>query len=303
MSSLDASARSLAAGDLRAIFLPGRGMLGASLTHRGTELLGRVEDLEAAATAGSTAGIPLLYPWANRLAGASYRYAGREVLLDTASPLLHLDAQGLPIHGVPWAQLAWDVTEETPASLNARLEWTRQELLAVFPFRHHVVLRVDLRPEGLTITTTVVASMGEAVPVSFGFHPYLALTGPPRTEWQLMLPPMRKDVLDGRGLPTGAQTPFAGFEGLLGEQRFDDGFALSQTPATLCLRGPDRRLSVELLSGYACAQVFAPRDKPFVALEPMTAPTAALSHGRGLRAVEPGGQFSATFRVRVEWLG
>ena len=278
-------------------------MLGASLRHRGTELLGRVEDLAASAAAGSTAGIPLLYPWANRLAGATYQYAGREVRLDTASPLLHLDAQGLPIHGVPWAQLSWEVTEATPASLSARLDWTRQELLAVFPFRHHVVLRVDLRPEGLTVTTTVVASGGEEVPVSFGFHPYFALTGQPRAQWQLTIPPMQKDVLDGRGLPTGVQTAFAGLDGPLGEQRFDDGFALAQTPATLSLLGPHRRLSVELLSGYACAQVFAPKDKPFVALEPMTAPTAALSQGRGLRAVEPGGQFSATFRVRVEWLG
>jgi galactose mutarotase-like enzyme len=57
-----------------------------------------------------------------------------------------------------------------------------------------------------------------------------------------------------------------------------------------------------LLSGYGCAQVFAPTDKPFLALEPMTAPTAALSSGRGLRSVEPGGHFTATFRIRVDWL-
>lgn len=303
MALLDASARTLVAGDLLATFLPARGMLGASLRHRGTELLGRVEDLEAAARTGSTAGIPFLYPWANRLKGASYQSAGREVLLDTTSPLLHLDAHGLPIHGVPWAQLSWEVTDATEASLGARLEWTREELLAVFPFRHHVALRVDLRPEGLTVQTTVVASGGEAVPVSFGFHPYFALSGQARAQWRLTLPPMRKYVLDGRGLPTGAETPFAGFDGPLGEQSFDDGFALAQAPATLSLLGPQRLLSVELLQGYGCAQVFAPLDKPFVALEPMTAPTAALSQGRGLRTVEPGGQFSASFRVRVDWLG
>jgi len=53
----------LVAGELEAIFLPRRGMLGASFRHRGEELLRRLENLEAAAAKGSTAGIPLLYPW------------------------------------------------------------------------------------------------------------------------------------------------------------------------------------------------------------------------------------------------
>src|SRR5215475_15614775 len=107
----DPSARTLGAGELEAVFLPGRGMLGASLRHRGEELLRRIEDLETWAAKGSTAGIPLLHPWANRLAGPRYRAAGQEVVLDPSSPLLHLDEHGLPMHGVPWSLLAWEVTE------------------------------------------------------------------------------------------------------------------------------------------------------------------------------------------------
>jgi aldose 1-epimerase len=277
-------------------------MLGASFRHRGEELLGRVEDLEAAAAKGSTAGIPFLYPWANRLAGVRYQFDGHQVVLNSNSPLLHFDDQGLPIHGVPWARLAWDVKKATTDTLTAQLDWTAEELLSVFPFRHHVELTAVLRPEGLTLQTTVVASGNEAVPVSFGFHPYLALPGQPRSHWRLALPRMRQYVLNGSGIPTGSETVFAGFDGLLEQTSFDDGFALLQEPASFSVSGPDRRLSVELLQGYGCAQVFAPRDKPFIALEPMTAPTAALSEGRGLRNVAPGEQFHAVFRIRVEWL-
>ena len=75
---IDQSARTLAAGDLRAVLLPGLGMLGASLRHRGEELLGRVDEIEAFALAGRTCGIPLLYPWANRLGGPRYQAAGRQ---------------------------------------------------------------------------------------------------------------------------------------------------------------------------------------------------------------------------------
>src|ERR1041384_7277521 len=96
----------LNAGELAAVFLPERGMLGVSLCHRGEELLRRLENLEAAAAKGSTAGIPLLYPWANRLASLRYRFGDRDVTLEPASPLLHCDEHGLPVHRVQWAALA-----------------------------------------------------------------------------------------------------------------------------------------------------------------------------------------------------
>src|ERR1700758_2002025 len=99
--------RQLSAGDMQAVFLPSRGMLGASLRYRGVEFLRRLENLEAAAEKGSTAGIPLLYPWANRLAQSGYEVLGRTVSLDLKSPLLHGDEHGLPIHGIKWSALPW----------------------------------------------------------------------------------------------------------------------------------------------------------------------------------------------------
>src|ERR1700719_3462334 len=139
----DPSALTLVAGDLEAVFLPRYGMLGASLRHRHVEILRRVQDLEVAAAKGSTAGIPLLHPWANRLAGPRYRTAGREVVLDPSSPLLHFDEHGLTMHGVPWSLLAWELTE------------ARQDLLAVFPFRHRLELVATLGPDRLTLETTL----------------------------------------------------------------------------------------------------------------------------------------------------
>ncbi len=134
----DSFAHTLSQGDLTATFLPGRGMLGASFCHRGEEILRRVDDLGVAAQKGSSAGIPLLHPWANRLAGFRYDAAGRQVALDRSSPLLHLDEQGLPIHGVPWSQLAWNVIDKGTDRLVAELDWSHGNLLAIFPFRHHL---------------------------------------------------------------------------------------------------------------------------------------------------------------------
>src|SRR5579863_90350 len=203
----DAATLRLAAGDMDAVFLPARGMLGASLRHRGEEILRRVEDLAAAAAKGSTAGIPLLHPWANRLAGPLYEAAGRKVSLDLSSRLLHLDGNRLPMHGVGWALLEWEVCEAAPDSISARLEWNRSDLLSVFPFRHCLEMTVRLRPEGLTVETTLVAGADGPVPVSFGFHPYFGIPGLPRAQWRLTLPAMRRLACDERGIPSGGEEP------------------------------------------------------------------------------------------------
>ncbi len=299
--SLDeSSARTLAAGDLESVFLPAYGMLGVSLRHRGAELLRRVEDLATTAVRGSSAGIPLLHPWANRLSSARYRAAGKDVSLDPASPLLHLDEHGLPMHGVPWSRLAWDVIEAGGDRLLARLDWDRAELLAVFPFPHRLEIAASLRPGDLTLEATLVAGADAPVPVSFGFHPYFGIPGLARAEWRLTGPAMSRLVLDGRGIPIGKEEPFGPFDALLGGRDLDDGFALPGERGSFTLAGAGRRISVDFLEGYGYAQLYAPIGRDFVTFEPMTAPANALVSGRGLRLVEPGGTFRAAFRIRVD---
>ncbi len=274
-------------------------MLGASLRHKGVEILRRLDDLAASAAKGSTAGIPFLYPWANRLSAPRYKKAGPEVVLDPASPLLHFDPNGLPIHGVPWPHLKWTVVEKQADRVTAGLDWTCPDLLAVFPYPHRLTMTASLQADGLAIATVVHAG-DKPVPVSFGFHPYIGVPDVPRSEWRLTLPRMQHLALDANGIPTGAETAFDGLDAPLGARAFDDGFALLGGEATLSIAGGGRRISIDLIEGFQNTQVFAPKDKDFIALEPMTAPTNALISGEGLRLVVPDAAFRTLFRIRVE---
>jgi len=276
-------------------------MLGASLRFRGVELLRRVGDLDAARIKGSTAGIPLLYPWANRLSSLRYRAAGRDVSLDSSSPRLHFDDHKLPMHGVPWSQLPWTVISSHADTLTARLDWFSQELLAIFPFPHHVEMAVRLRPLDLEIQTAVFADSGSPVPISFGFHPYFGLPGILRADWTLNAPAMRKLGRDAQGIPTGAETPSTPLAARLGNTDYDDGFALSREPATFSIDGNGYSIAIEFKRGFNFAQIFAPKDKEFIAIEPMTAETNALCSGEGLRVIAPGEHFIASFRIEVSY--
>ena len=291
-------------GELDASFVPALGMIGCSLRHRGVELLGQRGGLKKYAASGSTMGIPLLHPWANRLAGYRYRAAGREVAIDAANPRLHRDGNGLPMHGLLAAHPGWRVDErradERGAHLQASLDFAADPpLLAAFPFPHLLTLAVTVAAGTLRLATTVRATGDVAVPIAFGFHPYLALPGVARAEWQLHLPVRRRAALDARGIPTGESIACAIADGPLGDRTFDDLYPELDSPPRFTLAGGGRTIAVTFDEGYPCAQIYAPAGEPLICFEPMTAPTNALASGDGLRAVAPGTAYSATFSIRL----
>lgn len=283
----------LSAGDLAAAFVPSLGMIGCSLRHRGAELLGQRGGLEKYAASGSTMGIPFLHPWANRLAGYTYQ----SVTIDPANPHLHRDANGLPMHGL-LAALPWTVIERGADRLVAGFDFAAADLLAAFPFPHRMTMTVTLDPTALRIATTLHATGAAAVPVSFGYHPYLTLPDAPRADWLIDAQLGRHLRLDRRGIPTGAGEPSAVVAGPLGERAFDDLYEVGPA-ARFSLAGGGRRITVTFDEGYPYAQLYAPAGEPIICFEPMTAPTNALLSGTGLRRVAPGESFTARFAIAV----
>jgi aldose 1-epimerase len=291
--------------ELEATFAPGIGMVAASLKHEGEELLGQRGGLARYEATGSTLGIPLLHPWANRLSGFAYAAAGRRVELDPESPLLKKDPNGLPIHGFLGASPYWQLlgmrTDESSARLSAELDFgAHPEYLEGFPYAHHLRIDASLIGATLTIRTVLTPTGTVAVPMSFGFHPYFTLPGVERPDWQVALPVRQRLVTDERQIPTGETEPVEIEAGPLGDRTFDDGYTDLADPARFALAGGDRLIAVDFLDGYRYAQVYAPDDDDVVAFEPMTAPTNALVSGQDLQLVRPGESRSATFSVSVE---
>lgn len=290
---------------LEAAFVPRAGMVGCSLRHRGAELLGQRYGLKAYASDGGTMGIPLLYPWANRIGRMRFPLLGQEVVLDPATSRLSFDPNGLPIHGLLAGAPGWqverhDVTGDS-AVLAAGFDFTAdKQLMAAFPFPHGILLEATLTGSTLTIVTTVRASGESAVPISFGFHPYLRLPGIDRGEWEVELPVRERLELDDRMLPTGQREAVEMASAALGARTFDDPFVAPPNDAPFVLAGGGRRIEVSMGQGYPFAQVYAPGDDDVVAYEPMTAPTNALvTGGPDLPLVAPGDSYAATFSIRV----
>jgi aldose 1-epimerase len=305
VDGFDALTLSSEEAGLEAAFVPDAGMVGCSLRHRGEELLGQRGGLARYVAKRSTMGIPLLHPWANRVAARRFEVAGIEVDLDKASPRPSVDPHGLPIHGLLAATGGWRVERHESSGdggvLAARFDFAaRPDLIAAFPFPHELGIKATLSGGALTIATTVEPSSDTEVPISFGYHPYFRLPGIERADWRIEIPVRERLVLDADELPTGSREPAHLDDGPLGSRTFDDEFVAPEGSAPMVLEGGSRRIELALLSGYPFTQVYAPADDDVIALEPMTAPTDALIAGGGeLPLVAPGDSFRAEFSITV----
>jgi aldose 1-epimerase len=280
-------------------FVPDGGMIGTSLTDSGVELLGQRRGLDAYLSAGKTMGIPILYPWANRLGSNTYTAENVTVTLTPGENGVRPDPNGLPIHGVLAAYPGWRVTAESANELSAEVDFGADpRLLTSFPYPHVLAVTVRLAERTLTVRTTVTATGDKAVPLCFGFHPYLRLPDVARSEWIIETPRLRHLSLDEQGLPTGGTSEQPAEAETLGDKAFDDAYDQVNDGAVFAVSGGGRRLQVHFEQGYPATQIFAPLAEDVVCFEPMTAPTDALRRG-GYRCARPREPAVTQFSIRV----
>lgn len=199
------------------------GCVATSWQVRGQEMLTLPVALADFVKSQKTGGIPLLYPYANRLRTDHFTVAGKTVDLSRDAKLKR-DANGFPMHGLLIRWPDWVMSQPAPDELEASIVWgDHAELFAAYPFAHSLRVRWKLgqevnqvvnRGDGqvanssvdesktastLTVTTIIEADKGQDVPVSFGWHPYLVLND--RANAQLQLPARRAIALAQNGLP------------------------------------------------------------------------------------------------------
>jgi aldose 1-epimerase len=290
--------------ELEATFIPEAGMICCSLRHRGEEVLGQRNGLTGYIEQRSTMGIPLLYPWANRLSRDRFELLGRAIDVGRAGDLLKRDGNGLPMHGLLTAFDGWRVLRHESsagtASLEAELVWSEHpELIACYPFEHRLLYRTTISDGRLTITTSIEAPERRPVPIAFGFHPYLAPPDSARRSWQIDLPLGDHLSLDDRGLPNGVSDGEIPAAGSFADRAFDDLYVAPPSGTQLKLSGGRRAMRLSLDPGFPYVQLYSPPSAPLLAIEPMTAPTDALASEPGPPLVEPGSRFGASFSIEV----
>jgi len=257
-------------GVRRATVAPFRGALVTQFSCEDTEYLALDEATFRDPAANVRGGIPVLFPFAGRLAGDRYLARGRPSTLGQ--------------HGFARKRAFTEVsrTIDGRAAVTLALE-DDAETRAVYPYRFRLSLEFALT-DRLTITTTVENRDTVPLPWVLGFHPYFAV--PDADKGTLAVAHEATRAWDNVGRRVVAAEPLQFAPNVETDLHLLD----DRSPSKLLCRGDGARPWLELtVSDPRPVWVFwSVPGKDFVCVEPWTAPGNALQTGDRVALLAPG---------------
>lgn len=252
---------------------------------------------------GTRSGCPILFPFPNRIAGASYQWEGREYHLPPAHP-------GDPnaIHGfcakVPWSDVR--ATGASAATGKFRLSRDAAAVAGSWPGDLELSITFELADHALRMAARVTNVDDDPVPFGLGYHPYFTpLRAVALADTTIQVPAAEYWEL-ADAIPTGVRLPVDGDRDLreptqMLDRTLDD--ILTKLPPFRAdtdglmdrarLVGGDVALTLRADSAVRDMVVFTPANRQSVAIEPYTCPTDAVhlqtaGHDVGWRTLAPG---------------
>lgn len=242
-----------------------------------------------------------LVPWPNRIRGGKYSFQGTDYQLALTEP-----AARNAIHGLGrWAR--WTEVRHTHDSVTLLLDIVPQN---GYPFEIRATVTYALHEEhGLEVTLGAQNLGRVRAPFGAGSHPYLSTRGHALADTRLQLPARELLVVDDKQVPVGVRHVAGSDKDFrrgrrLRALRMDDGFTgliTSHGRGAAEVRTPDGGAQLWFDETFRFLQVFTldalTRNRPGIAIEPMTCAPNAFNTGAGLIVLEPGGTWTGSWGI------
>lgn len=244
------------------VIAPHRGAIVTSFRIGERELLYLDESTFDDMSKNVRGGIPVLFPSPGKLGNDSWQRDGH--------------AGEMKQHGFA-RTLPWSVAMHSAAAATLALE-SSSATLAQYPWPFSTEIHFLLRGRCLRITTRVRNTGTSAMPFGLGFHPYFAVTDKSKAD-------VTTNATHAYDSVAKRTIAFTGFDLTVPEV---DMRLLDHTRCDSTLDfGDGTRVVVRASPEFTQWVVWTLAGKPFVCLEPWTAPGNALNTGEGLIALAP----------------
>lgn len=259
-----------------AVIVPEKGGMAVSLTKGGEEFCWlRHPNFEQPER--PRCGVPICFPVCGPTPDEGNEFLG------TRYPMT---VHGL-LHSVPWHYDGEDTHDG--ASLTVAVH-DDAETRKSYPFAFRVRVTYTLRGAKLCVAQTYENTGSEAMPFSFGFHPYFSITHVDNLVWDLRA----ENVRDAA---TGALTPFAGVDFPYDADQTTRHYAGVQSPMSFWDKGNGHRVTVAFDRHFTNAVLWQQGAERFVCMEPWNGYPGSL---RGAHETLPAGE-SLHAEFTIEW--
>lgn len=265
------------------------------------------------ASSFSRNGIPLLFPFPNRIEGGRYSWNGKDYHLPES--LVGYEGQGNAIHGFVLDR-PWRVIEQTESSVTAtfQLSIDDPERCHLWPADAEIQIKYSLSGSTLRADITVRNPSEEPLPWGFGTHAYFRLPmaeGSSADTCTVYAPAEKQWVLNDC-LPTGElQNPATGDQLTqapeFGSLKLDDVYTNVQSEdGVVTCRIVDEQSGLQIVQtsddSFREIVAFTPPWTKAVCLEPYTCTTNAINLQQkgvdaGLQVLAPGAEWNGWIEI------
>lgn len=277
------------------------------------EVLDSVADFEHGAGRPSGNGIPILFPYPNRIAGGRFQWAEQNYVLRADTVMF--DKTGNAIHGL-CIDRPWRVVEQTESTATGEFWLSKDAPDRVTCWPADCVIRIKYAVLGAKLRAEITISNPDSKPLPWGFgtHPYFKLPlasdsqatncvvhAPAKDLWDLT-----ECLPSGRRLPLPADLDLS--QGLrFGTRPFDNGFGVVPSPKLCCsITDPSAGLRVQQTTPghYPELVIFTPPNRNAICFEPYTCMTDAINLeatgiAAGWQTLAPGASFASWIDIEA----
>ena len=248
----------------------------------------------------------ILAPWPNRIEDGIYEFAGQKYSVEVNEV-----ARRNALHGLVTNEI-WQISNRTTDAVTFSLDAPASE---GYPFHLQYSLEYHVDSDGLSIKLTAHNRGDGPAPFGASIHPYLIAdesTGV--NQWEITLPADHFMSVDGeRLLPVGiesvAATDFDFRNGRTIKDTFiDHAFKVSDGPVArvVTVKAPSGNgVAMEFDSSSKWVQIHTadrdgdPTGRLSLAVEPMSCPPNSFNSGLDLVLLEPGTDYSISWRIKA----
>jgi aldose 1-epimerase len=246
-------------------------------------------------------------PFPNRIPSGEYSFRGKTYDLP-----LNKEKENCAIHGLVYdKEFILKKQKVTKESAIVHLQYIYKKDYQGYPFHFRLDIFPALKKDfGFSCVTQITNLGKEPLPMGDGYHPYFK-TKTKVDELYLQIPSTERVVVDKRMIPTGKMVEFKKFKELkqIGKQEFDTGFVLKRNGknniARVILYDKNQDLAIIPWQQigkekYNYLQLYIPKDRKSIAVEPMSCMTNAFNNKNGLIILKPKEMFDASYGVVIQ---